>query len=90
MAADLDNYKSALDRLSQNTPIAINIEDNVQRLKKLYPPKHHITEDITDHTTSQNITNQNDIDINTILFLDYRPLKSKHARKQNGKQHPNT
>ena len=48
MAADLDNYKSALERMSQNTPIAINTEDNIQRLKKLYPNNRNITEDPTE------------------------------------------
>ena len=43
MAADMDNYKTALDRLNQSTPIAINTEDNIKILKSLYPKKHIIT-----------------------------------------------
>ena len=43
MAADMDNYKTALDRLNQLTPIAINTEENIKILKSLYPKQHTIT-----------------------------------------------
>ena len=42
MAAELDNYKSAIDRLSQATQIALNTNENISILKKLYPNKHII------------------------------------------------
>ena len=65
MAADLDNYRSALDRLSQNTPIAINTEDNVNRLKKLYPEKHNITQCITINNTTHPQNTQQETSIET-------------------------
>ena len=36
LAADLDNYKTAMDRLAQATPIALNNDTNIQILKSLY------------------------------------------------------
>ena len=57
IAANLDNYKSALDRLSNSTPIALNNTQNVEILKKLYPTKHkiknHKLEYLPNNTTTQ-------------------------------------
>ena len=40
LAADTDNYRSAIDRVMSDTPIAINTPDVVEILKDLYPDKH--------------------------------------------------
>ena len=79
LAADLDNYKSALDRLNQNTPIAINTEDNVKRLKQLYPTKHIITEKTSEIHTSQKHTHQENIDLHTFCNIITRIPKGKAA-----------
>ena len=44
LAADLDNYKTAMDHLTQATPIALNNDTIIQILKSLYQKKHVITE----------------------------------------------
>ena len=41
-AADLDNYRSAIDRLGTNSPIALNNNKNIPILRGLYPEKYTI------------------------------------------------
>ena len=52
LAADNDQYRSAICRLCADTPVALNTPDVVEILQRLYPNKHTIT-----HThTTKNLT----------------------------------
>ena len=48
LAADNDNYRSAIERLTTETPIALNTPETVEILKSLYPPKHIIIDNYLD------------------------------------------
>ena len=66
IAANLDNYKSALDRLSKSTPIALNNTQNVEILKKLHPTKH----EIKSHTFEE-LSNNKPTQEHIITFEDF-------------------
>ena len=42
LAADNDNFRSAIDRITADTPIALNTPEVVEILKDLYPRKHKL------------------------------------------------
>ena len=68
LAADNDNYRSAIDRIVSDTPIAINTPEVVNILKQLYPKKHTLHEE---HKDTQPKKSQQDTNL----------LISKHSRK---------
>ena len=45
LAVDNDNYRSAIDRIVSDTPIAINTPDVADILKQLYPKQHTLHEE---------------------------------------------
>ena len=52
LAANLENYRSSLDRLGSNIPIVINDNTNIPILIGLYPIKHILTTEVNVSTIS--------------------------------------
>jgi len=65
LAADNDNYRSAIDRIVSDTPIAINTPDVVNILKQLYPSKHTLHEEHKDTQPKKFATAYKPLNIHT-------------------------
>ena len=79
MAANLDNYKSAIARLDQSTPVALNTEQNLHILKKLYPKRHTIIDQNNARVCHTNIKKIPDLDIETFIRTFSRIPQGKAA-----------
>ena len=79
LAADNNNYRSAIDRISTDTPISINTPDVVDILKCLYPTRHTLTSPYNDTIPRTFHTNICPIDYQIFIKTFSRIPKGKAA-----------
>jgi len=79
LAANNDQYKSAISRLTQDTPVAINTPDIVKILEGLYPSKH-IIQNKHDSNKQRNLTHhKKEIDIDRFINIISKTPKARAA-----------
>ena len=79
IAANNDQYKSAICRLSQNTPVAINTKEIVEILEGLYPPKHKIKRQYETKIKYKSKHIKSDISIETFINTISKKPKARAA-----------
>ena len=79
IAANNDQYKSAISRLTQDTPVAINTPEIVNILEGLYPSKHSIPNK-HDSKKNRTLTHQKkEININKFINIISKTPKARAA-----------
>ena len=79
IAADQDQYKSAIDRICSSSPIAINTPEVVQALEKLYPKKHTLPSTYNSPKRKCFKNSKPNDDIDTFINLMAQTKKGKAA-----------
>ena len=79
LAADNDNYRSAIDRIVSDTPIAINTPEVVEILKELYPSRHKLQEEYKDTTIKKFTTAYKPLNLHAFTKLFSTLTQAKAA-----------
>ena len=79
LAADNDNFRSAIDRITADTPIALNTPEVVGILKDLYPKKHKIKTGYHHTTTRRFRSKHQPLNLKSFIKIFSRTTKGKAA-----------